>query len=85
MQQHCIGINGTFFNTHRMLGQYFSNAYFPQISPEEAVPIEADLQAAAAKSSAAKQSTKPSFDSESNAPAPATDQTAPPLEETTPA
>ena len=32
IQQHCIAINGTFFNTHRMLGQYFSNAYFPQSS-----------------------------------------------------
>ncbi len=53
MQQHCIGINGTFFNTHRMLGQYYSNAYFPQISPEEAVTIEADLRAAATHSSAA--------------------------------
>jgi glycogen phosphorylase len=30
MQQHCIGINGEFFNTHRMLGQYLMNAYFPQ-------------------------------------------------------
>ena len=29
MQQHCIAMNGTFFNTHRMLGQYFSNAYLP--------------------------------------------------------
>ena len=29
MQQHCIAMNGTFFNTHRMLGQYFANAYFP--------------------------------------------------------
>lgn len=29
MQQHCIAINGTYFNTHRMLGQYVSNAYFP--------------------------------------------------------
>lgn len=29
IQQHCIGINGTFFNTHRMLGQYFANAYYP--------------------------------------------------------
>jgi len=60
MQQHCIGINGTFFNTHRMLGQYLRNAYFPQISPEEAVPIEADLQAAAAKSPAASRRKKPS-------------------------
>jgi starch phosphorylase len=31
MQQNCIAINGSFFNTHRMLGQYFTNAYFPQI------------------------------------------------------
>ena len=30
MQQHCIAMNGTFFNTHRMLGQYVSNAYFPK-------------------------------------------------------
>ncbi|RXH54261.1 alpha-glucan family phosphorylase [Granulicella sibirica] len=30
MQQSCIAMNGTFFNTHRMLGQYFMNAYFPQ-------------------------------------------------------
>ena len=29
LQQHCIAMNGTFFNTHRMLGQYFANAYFP--------------------------------------------------------
>jgi starch phosphorylase len=29
MQRHCIGMNGVFFNTNRMLGQYFSNAYFP--------------------------------------------------------
>ena len=36
MQQHCIAINGTFFNTHRMLGQYVSNAYFP-LSASEAV------------------------------------------------
>jgi len=46
MQQHCIGVNGTFFNTHRMLGQYFYNAYFPQMSEEEAVPIAVDLIAA---------------------------------------
>jgi starch phosphorylase len=30
MRQHCMAINGTFFNTHRMLGQYVANAYFPQ-------------------------------------------------------
>ncbi|HEV3458046.1 MAG TPA: alpha-glucan family phosphorylase, partial [Thermoanaerobaculia bacterium] len=29
MQQHCIAINGTYFNTHRMLAQYFTNSYFP--------------------------------------------------------
>ncbi len=29
LQQHCIAINGSFFNTHRMLAQYFGNAYFP--------------------------------------------------------
>lgn len=29
LQQHCIGINGTFFNTQRMLSQYLENAYFP--------------------------------------------------------
>ena len=51
MQQHCIGINGTFFNTHRMLGQYFYNAYFPQMSEEQAVPVAADLMAAERASS----------------------------------
>jgi starch phosphorylase len=29
MQQHCIAMNGSFFNTDRMLAQYFANAYFP--------------------------------------------------------
>ena len=38
MQQHCIGVNGSFFNTHRMLGEYFTNAYFPHVSEEQAVP-----------------------------------------------
>ncbi len=32
LRQHCIAINGTFFNTHRMLGQYVANAYFPLAS-----------------------------------------------------
>ena len=27
MQQHCIAMNGSFFNTHRMLAQYIGNAY----------------------------------------------------------
>jgi starch phosphorylase len=30
MQRHCLAMNGTFFNTHRMLGQYVANAYFPK-------------------------------------------------------
>jgi starch phosphorylase len=51
LQQHCIGMNGTFFNTHRMLGQYFYNAYFPQMSEEEAVPIAVDLEASVRASS----------------------------------
>jgi starch phosphorylase len=29
IRRHCIAMNGTFFNTHRMFGQYVSNAYFP--------------------------------------------------------
>jgi starch phosphorylase len=33
LRRHCIGMNGTFFNTHRMLGQYVSNAYFPASAP----------------------------------------------------
>ena len=28
-----------------MLGQYFANAYFPQMSEEEAIPIAVDLYA----------------------------------------
>jgi len=57
MQQHCIGINGIFFNTHRMLGQYLSNAYFPQLTPEEAIQAGIDLQAAATKSPTTAQSS----------------------------
>jgi len=26
-----------------MLGQYFNNAYFPQMSDEQAIPVAADL------------------------------------------
>jgi starch phosphorylase len=58
MQQHCIGVNGIFFNTHRMLAQYFNNAYFPQITDEEAIPLALDLKAAAEKS-AAENAVKP--------------------------
>ncbi|QHN02427.1 alpha-glucan family phosphorylase [Granulicella sp. WH15] len=46
MQQHCIAMNGSFFNTDRMLGQYFANAYFPQEQPTYATPaIEAEVEA----------------------------------------
>jgi starch phosphorylase len=47
VQQHCIGVNGTFFNTHRMLAQYFNNAYFPQMLGEQAIPMAVDLLAGA--------------------------------------
>ncbi len=60
MQQHCIGVNGIFFNTHRMLGQYLSNAYFPQISPESAFPLAVDMLASSIASSAGSRSRKPS-------------------------
>jgi len=30
MMQTCIAMNGSFFNTHRMVGQYVTNAYFPE-------------------------------------------------------
>jgi glycogen phosphorylase len=38
LQQHRIGINGSFFNTHRMSAQYFRNAYFPPSVIETAEP-----------------------------------------------
>jgi starch phosphorylase len=47
LQQHCIAMNGSFFNTDRMLGQYFSNAYFP-LAPAT-VEDEAAEQAAEAE------------------------------------
>jgi starch phosphorylase len=37
MQQHCIAMNGSFFNTDRMLGQYFANAYYPQTDVTDVV------------------------------------------------
>jgi starch phosphorylase len=42
MQQHCIAINGSFFNTHRMLAQYFENSYFPhtQVGKTPGSPLE---------------------------------------------
>ena len=45
-------MNGTFFNTHRMLGQYVGNAYFPlassiastdQVVTDEEVPVGAGV------------------------------------------
>jgi starch phosphorylase len=47
MQQHCIAMNGSFFNTDRMLGQYFANAYVPQ-APIMEENEAAELQAEAA-------------------------------------
>ena len=47
MQQHCVAINGSFFNTHRMLHQYVHNAYFPQFPPPS-VPSRAERMAEAA-------------------------------------
>jgi glycogen phosphorylase len=42
MQQQCIAINGTFFNTHRMLAQYFENSYFPptQVGTLQGSPLD---------------------------------------------
>ena len=42
MQQHCIAMNGSFFNTDRMLGQYFANAYFPQAPVTDETPATED-------------------------------------------
>jgi glycogen phosphorylase len=39
MQQHCIAMNGSFFNTDRMLAQYFANAYFPQSPATDENPV----------------------------------------------
>ena len=43
MQQHCIAMNGSFFNTDRMLGQYFANAYFPQAPTTDESPAGEQL------------------------------------------
>ena len=40
MQQHCIAMNGTFFNTHRMLAQYIGNAYLPPAEVGELSELE---------------------------------------------
>lgn len=44
IRQHCIGINGAFFNTHRMLGQYVANAYFPLASSIASTEQETTVQ-----------------------------------------
>ena len=44
MQRHCIAINGSFFNTHRMLGQYFANSYFPPTSLPLAATYKSPLE-----------------------------------------
>jgi glycogen phosphorylase len=45
MQRHCIAINGAFFNTHRMLSQYFANSYCsPSTLPSTAEPVESLLR-----------------------------------------
>ena len=49
MRQHCIAMNGTFFNTHRMLGQYVANAYFPlasSIASTDQVVVDEEITAA---------------------------------------
>jgi starch phosphorylase len=35
-----IALNGSFFNTQRMVRQYVHNAYFPNGVPSEASPTE---------------------------------------------
>jgi len=47
MMQHCIAMNGSFFNTDRMLGQYFANAYFPQAPRTEEDETHEELAEAA--------------------------------------
>ncbi|MDE3103837.1 MAG: alpha-glucan family phosphorylase [Acidobacteriota bacterium] len=44
MQRHCIAINGAFFNTHRMLEQYFTSAYFPIETSSVATGYQSPLQ-----------------------------------------
>ena len=41
MQRHCTAINGSFFNTHRMLAQYFGNSYYPQVTTPETIAASA--------------------------------------------
>ncbi len=41
MQRHCTAINGSFFNTHRMLAQYFGNSYYPPVTTPETIAASA--------------------------------------------
>lgn len=41
MQRHCTAINGSFFNTHRMLAQYFGNSYYPSVATPETIAASA--------------------------------------------
>jgi starch phosphorylase len=42
-----ISVNGSFFNTHRMLDQYVNNAYFPPEHPAGASAIPRDATGSA--------------------------------------
>jgi len=37
-------MNGTFFNTHRMLSQYLGNAYFPYTDTQTRMAINTGFQ-----------------------------------------
>ena len=41
MQRHCTAINGSFFNTHRMLAQYFGHSYYPPVTTPETIAASA--------------------------------------------
>ncbi len=50
------------------MAQYFNNAYFPQITPEESIPVEAKILAAAATVPAAKSIQIPLKDKSGSSP-----------------
>jgi glycogen phosphorylase len=37
VMRSAIAVNGSFFNTHRMVSLYLANAWFREISPERAL------------------------------------------------
>jgi len=39
-----IALNGSFFNTQRMLAQYVSNAYYPKINVSSASTLQDDVK-----------------------------------------